>query len=87
LPVITTRSNGFSEIIEDRVHGSIVDQAGDLIGLRDAIRFWADPSRRAAARLTNIELASELDISKNVEQTLEILMRYPAAAARTSGKI
>jgi len=87
LPVITTRSNGFSEIIEDRVHGSIVDQAGDLIGLRDAIRFWADPSRRAAARQTNIELASELDISKNVEQTLEILMRYPAAAARTSGKI
>ena len=87
LPVITTRSNGFSEIIEDRVHGSIVDHAGDLIGLRDAIRFWADPSRRAAARQTNIELASELDISKNVEQTLEILMRYPAAAARTSGKI
>src|SRR5437773_8450761 len=87
LPVITTRSNGFSEIIEDRVHGSIVDHAGDLIGLRDAIRFWADPSRRAAARQTNIELASELDISKNVEQTLEILIRYPAAAARTSGKI
>src|SRR5436190_15650132 len=87
LPVITTRSNGFSEIIEDRVHGSIVDHAGDLIGLRDAIRFWADPSRRAAARQANIELASELDISKNVEQMLEILMRYPAAAARTSGKI
>src|SRR5207244_10385655 len=79
LPVIITRYNGFSEIIEDRVHGSIVDHAGDLIGLRDAIRFWADPSRRAAARQTNIELASELDISKNVEQTLEILIRYPAA--------
>jgi UDP-glucose:(heptosyl)LPS alpha-1,3-glucosyltransferase len=75
LPVITTRSNGFSEIIEDRVHGSIVDHAGDLIGLRDAIRFWADPSRRAAARQANIERASELDISKNVEQTLQILTR------------
>ena len=28
LPVITTRDNGFSEIIEDGIHGSIVDHAG-----------------------------------------------------------
>jgi UDP-glucose:(heptosyl)LPS alpha-1,3-glucosyltransferase len=75
LPVITTRSNGFSEIIEDSVHGSIVDHAGDLIGLRDAIRFWSDPSRRAAARSANIERASQFDISRNVEQTLELLTR------------
>jgi UDP-glucose:(heptosyl)LPS alpha-1,3-glucosyltransferase len=75
LPAITTRSNGFSEIIEDSVHGSIVDHAGDLIGLRDAIRFWADPSRRAAARSANISRASKFDISKNVEQTMEILTR------------
>jgi UDP-glucose:(heptosyl)LPS alpha-1,3-glucosyltransferase len=75
LPVITTRSNGFSEIIADTVHGSIVDHAGDLIGLRDAIRFWSDPSRREAARSANIERASQFDISKNVEQTMEILTR------------
>ena len=75
LPVITTRSNGFSEIIEDTIHGSIVDHAGDLIGLRDAIRFWTDPSRRAATRLVNIERASQFDISKNVEQTLGVLTR------------
>src|SRR5213076_268529 len=75
LPVITTRSNGFSEIIEDSVHGSIVDHAGDPIGLRDAIRFWSDPSRRAAARSANIRRASQFDISKNVEQTMEILTR------------
>ena len=75
LPVITTRSNGFSEIIEDTVHGSIVDHAGNLMGLRDAIRFWSDPSRRAATRLANIERASQFDISRNVEQTLEILTR------------
>ena len=73
LPVITTRSNGFSEIIEDSVHGSIVDHAGNLVGLRDAIRFWSDPPRREVARWTNIERASQFDISKNVEQTLEIL--------------
>ncbi len=75
LPVITTRANGFSEIIEDTVHGSVVDHAGNLIGLRDAIRFWSDPSRRAAARSANVERASQFDISKNVQQTLKVLAR------------
>jgi UDP-glucose:(heptosyl)LPS alpha-1,3-glucosyltransferase len=75
LPVITTRSNGFSEIIEDRKHGSLVDNPANLVGLRDAIRFWSDPSRRDAVRSANIERASQFDISKNVAQTLEILTR------------
>jgi UDP-glucose:(heptosyl)LPS alpha-1,3-glucosyltransferase len=75
LPVITTRSNGFSEIIENDVHGSIVEGAGNLIALRDAIQFWSDPLRRIRARSANIERASQFDISKNVAQTLDILMR------------
>ena len=75
LPAITTRSNGFSEIIEDGVHGSIVDNPANLVGLRDAIHFWSDPSHRDSARSTNIERASQFDISKNVAQTLEILTR------------
>ena len=79
LPVITTSSNGFSEIIEDGVHGSIVEQAGDLVRLRDAIGFWSDPARRAAARVTNVELATQFDISKNVEQTLDVLKRAASA--------
>jgi UDP-glucose:(heptosyl)LPS alpha-1,3-glucosyltransferase len=73
VPVITTRSNGFSEIIEDTVHGSIVNHAGDLIGLRNAIRFWSDSSRRATVRSANIERASQFGISRNVQGTLEIL--------------
>jgi UDP-glucose:(heptosyl)LPS alpha-1,3-glucosyltransferase len=73
LPVITTRSNGFGEIIESGVHGSVVDHAGDLLALRDAIRFWSDRSRRAAARSANIQRAARFDISKNIEQTLAIL--------------
>jgi UDP-glucose:(heptosyl)LPS alpha-1,3-glucosyltransferase len=74
LPVITTGSNGFSEIIENGVHGSIVDQAGDLPGLRDAILFWSDPSRRAAARSTNMQLATQFGISRNTSETLAILL-------------
>src|SRR5207249_437258 len=73
LPVITTRSNGFSEIIENGVHGSIVDRSGDVLALRDAIRFWSDPSRRAAARPTNIERAAQFNISKNIGKTLAVL--------------
>jgi UDP-glucose:(heptosyl)LPS alpha-1,3-glucosyltransferase len=75
LPVITTRSNGFSEIIEDGINGSIINSPAKLSGLRDAIRFWSDLSRRDAARVANIARASQFDISKNVAQTLEILTR------------
>ena len=75
LPVITTRSNGFSEIIENGVHGSIVDHAGDLPALRDGIRFWSDPSRRSSARLTNVQRAAQFDVSKNIEETLSTLTR------------
>jgi UDP-glucose:(heptosyl)LPS alpha-1,3-glucosyltransferase len=73
LPVITTRSNGFSEIVEDGVHGSIIDHASDLVALRDAIRLWCDPARRTAARSANTERAAQFDISKNIERTLAIL--------------
>jgi UDP-glucose:(heptosyl)LPS alpha-1,3-glucosyltransferase len=73
LPVITTRANGFSEIIQDGVHGSIVNHAGDLLALRDAIRFWSDPARRDEAKSKTIECAARFDISKNIEQTLAIL--------------
>src|SRR6266403_399403 len=86
-PVITTRANGFSEIIEDRVHGSIVDCANNLFGLRDALRFWSDAARRAAVRATNIQCAARFDISGNVARTLEILIQAAASAASTSGKI
>jgi UDP-glucose:(heptosyl)LPS alpha-1,3-glucosyltransferase len=78
LPIITTRSNGFSEIIEDGVHGSIVDNSANLVGLRDAIRLWSDLSLRDAARSANIEHASQFDISNNVAQTLEVLTRLTA---------
>jgi UDP-glucose:(heptosyl)LPS alpha-1,3-glucosyltransferase len=78
LPVITTRDNGFSEIIEDGVHGSIVDRANNTVALRDAIRFWSDESRRLPARSANIECASRFDIATNVAATLSVLIQPPA---------
>jgi UDP-glucose:(heptosyl)LPS alpha-1,3-glucosyltransferase len=80
LPVITTRANGFSEILEDGVHGSIVDLPNEILRLRDAIKFWADPSRRAAARSIIIERASQFDIARNVEQTQALLLQAARSA-------
>lgn len=74
LPVITSRANGFSEIIGDGVHGSIVDRPNDLARLRDAIQFWSDTGRREQARPSILARAAQFDISKNVEQTLDILI-------------
>jgi UDP-glucose:(heptosyl)LPS alpha-1,3-glucosyltransferase len=83
LPVITTRANGFSEIIEPEVHGSVVERANDLAALRDAIRFWSDAERRAAARSTIIARASQFDISKNVERTLEVMTKAAVSRGRS----
>lgn len=87
LPVITTRANGFSEIMEDRIHGSIVDQADNVGDLRNALEVWSDPTRRLAARPTIVKRAAQFDISTNIGKTLEILVQVAVNAASTSGKM
>jgi len=87
LPVITTRDNGFSEIIENGVHGSIVDLPNNSSALRDAIRFWSDESRRASARSTIVERASRFDISTNVAATLKILLQSAASNSSSRGSM
>lgn len=83
LPVITTRANGFAEVMEDRIHGSIVDQPDDLDDLRNAIQAWADPTRRDAARPSILKRASQFDISRNAARTLEIVLQSAARASST----
>jgi UDP-glucose:(heptosyl)LPS alpha-1,3-glucosyltransferase len=74
LPVITTRANGFSEIIENGVHGSVIDDPQNVGAIREALSFWSDANRREQARAGILELATGFDISVNVERTLEILL-------------
>jgi len=87
LPVITTEDNGFSEIITNGIHGSVVDYAKNIEALRDAIQFWSDADVREKARPTILERAAQFDIAKNVEQTLRVLLQPAASAAAVSGKI
>ncbi len=83
LPVITTRSNGFAEIMENGRNGTIVENARDIDALDAALQFWSDPARRAQARFDNLALAAQFDISANVAQTLQILAQTAANAAST----
>jgi UDP-glucose:(heptosyl)LPS alpha-1,3-glucosyltransferase len=85
LPVITTRENGLSEVIENGVHGTVVDDSRDLRALVDAVQAWSNPARRSKARPGIIERAAQFDISINVSRTLDILLQA-ANAASTSGK-
>jgi UDP-glucose:(heptosyl)LPS alpha-1,3-glucosyltransferase len=81
LPVITTRANGFSEVMEDRIHGSIVDQPDDIDDLRNAIQAWSDLTRRQVARPSILKRAMNFDISRNVERTLQILLQSAVSAS------
>ena len=73
LPVVTTRANGFSEIIETGVHGSVVEDPQNTDTISEALLFWSDSARREQARPAIRELADRFDISTNVARTLEIL--------------
>jgi UDP-glucose:(heptosyl)LPS alpha-1,3-glucosyltransferase len=73
LPVITTKANGFSEIIQTGRHGTILDDPRNGVAMREALEYWAEPARRAQARIDNRALAAQFDIPRNVAEVLAIL--------------
>jgi UDP-glucose:(heptosyl)LPS alpha-1,3-glucosyltransferase len=73
LPVVTTRSNGFSEIIESGVHGTVIDDPRKIEEILESLRYWSNDERREQARNENRKLAQRFDISINVARTLEVL--------------
>jgi UDP-glucose:(heptosyl)LPS alpha-1,3-glucosyltransferase len=74
LPVITTTANGFSEVIEHKVHGTIVEQPADVEALADGLRFWSDSARRRQARTAILERATQFDLSRHVAQMQQLLV-------------
>jgi len=83
LPVVTTRANGFSEIIATGVHGTVLDDPRNTEAICEALLFWSDNARREQARVGIVELAEQFDISANVDRTLAILLQGAANAAST----
>lgn len=73
LPVITTATNGFAEIIEPSVHGAVIDRADNIPALCHALVEWLEPERRESAREQCSERARRYTMKSNVEQTLRVL--------------
>lgn len=73
LPVVTTASNGFSEILAPGETGEVLADPRDAAACARAIEAWADPTRRAAVRPRLLKLAAGFTIEANVAATLEVL--------------
>lgn len=73
LPVITTRANGFSEIIEPGAEGEALEDPSDAAGIARALEAWLDAERRAAVRPRLVELARRFSMEANVRNTLAAL--------------
>jgi UDP-glucose:(heptosyl)LPS alpha-1,3-glucosyltransferase len=77
LPVVTTDANGFSEIIDDGRHGSVV-KVGDVPGLKSRVEYWASARHDAAARERCRSRAAEYSLDRNVSDTLDVINRVAA---------
>jgi UDP-glucose:(heptosyl)LPS alpha-1,3-glucosyltransferase len=75
LPVITTRHNGFAEIIREGEEGEVVADPRDTSALVAAIENWREPARRSAARPQLAALGAKFSIEENVRQTLALITR------------
>lgn len=68
LPVITSRSNGACELVDEGVNGHVLEDPSDLAGLEKSVRFW-----RAQPGLRPVTVSKPLDLETNVRETLRIL--------------
>jgi len=75
LPVITTKHNGFAEIIAAGEEGEVIDDPRNIAALVTAIDRWRDPARRAAIRPRLQTLASKFTLEENARQTLALITR------------
>lgn len=73
LPVITSRANGFSEIIDPNVEGDLLPKPEDIDALVFSLCAWADPFRRDSVRDRLKAKASEYSIERNLRETLAVL--------------
>jgi len=68
LPVITSRFNGASELIEPGINGHILEDPADLPRLEAAIGFWQSRPNKQP-----VPTSLPLDLETNVQSTLRLL--------------
>ncbi len=74
-PVITTRHNGAHEILQNGVHGWVMDRADDINQLRQHLDALAAPEVRAPFSRAARELGAQFTIEKNLSETLQAIQR------------
>jgi UDP-glucose:(heptosyl)LPS alpha-1,3-glucosyltransferase len=73
LPVITTRANGFSEIIAPGEEGEVVTEPHDVAALAAAVEKWGDKSLRERIRPRLLSIAEKFSIEANLDATLNVI--------------
>lgn len=73
LPVITTFSNGFSELLENEAELGNVVEVGDVGGLTVALERWLPREKRAISRHMRMEAAAAFSVERNAQQTLDAI--------------
>jgi UDP-glucose:(heptosyl)LPS alpha-1,3-glucosyltransferase len=83
VPVISTRRNGATEIMDNGVHGHVIGEPDDIDALADAIRDIIAPQRRAAMREACLALRPRLSHEQHLDR-LETI--YGRVARQSEGR-
>lgn len=73
LPVVTSDTNGGSELIEAGVQGDVISISNSPEALAAALEPWFDATHRAQGQAAARELALRHNIESKLEQTLKVL--------------
>ena len=73
LPVVTSRINGVSEVIEQDNNGSIVEKPEDIEALAAAIRPFLDEKTRRAAGIFARKTAEAHAFGPHITETLRVI--------------
>jgi UDP-glucose:(heptosyl)LPS alpha-1,3-glucosyltransferase len=75
LPAVTTRFNGAAQVIASQEGGMVIDDPANAHALASAVALYADPERRAAARIVARAWMEQYPPVRNVEETLQAYHR------------
>ncbi len=72
LPVVTTRLSGASEIIQQGIHGFVVDKPEDIFILAEKIRILMDMDKNQRMGFEARRLAENFSLERYTEKTLKL---------------
>ena len=75
LPVISTRANGACDVIEDGMHGFVMEDAADVGALAAAMGKLTDPEARRRMSAACLELRGLISHARHVDELVEIYGR------------